>query len=308
MNKQISAYKNGWLRVLLFVIPYLIIVGVFQMGGMFLMGENFDQPSATLSLGQNLVVTIFDVAGVGLVVWLFRRYVDKESFLSLGFHTRYLRQDIGLGLLLGLVIMASGMASLLVTHQISFKDFSLDISDLLTSLLLFIGVAISEELLCRGYMLNNLMKSMNKYVALGISSLIFSLMHAYNPNVNKFSLLVLFLAGVLLGLSYLFTKNLWFPIALHFSWNFFQGPIFGFNVSGQNFYSMISQSRTSDSIWNGGAFGFEGSVLCVILQLAAIFLVYKIYSRRKPAGPVQAGDLANDSSSTLITEKTQVTA
>ncbi len=102
-------------------------------------------------------------------------------------------------------------------------------------------------------------------------------MHALNPNMSILSCLDLFLAGILLGVSYLFTKNLWFPIALHFSWNFFQGTVFGFNVSGLNGYSIIQQERISNNLLNGGLFGFEGSVLSMILQLIFILIIYRLY-------------------------------
>jgi hypothetical protein len=78
------------------------------------------------------------------------------------------------------------------------------------------------------------------------------------------------LAGILLGTPYIFTQNLSIPFALHFSWNFFQGTIFGFNVSGKTIYSIISFSCPQETIWNGGKFGFEGSIICMFLQVMAI--------------------------------------
>jgi len=89
----------------------------------------------------------------------------------------------------------------------------------------------------------------------------------------------LFLAGIVLGISYIHTKNLWFPIAMHLSWNLFQA-IFGFNVSGQKTYSLIEFSITENNIINGGDFGFEGSILSVIAMLVTIVGI-EIYYRRK---------------------------
>nr|WP_321412929.1 CPBP family intramembrane glutamic endopeptidase [uncultured Allomuricauda sp.] len=89
-----------------------------------------------------------------------------------------------------------------------------------------------------GVILRNFMESMNKYVALLVSALLFALMHAANPKLSLIGNINLFLAGVVLGLPYIYTKNLMFPIAFHFSWNFFQS-LFGFNVSGLDSYSLI---------------------------------------------------------------------
>ena len=145
---------------------------------------------------------------------------------------------------------------------------------------IFIFVAISEELFLRGYVLNNLLVSFNKYIALLISSLLFSLMHGANPNFSLIPFIGLFIAGLFFGLSYIFTRSLWFPIALHFSWNFFQGTIFGFNVSGKDTYSLLATKNNSLNVWNGGDFGFEGSILSIILQIIAIGIVFIIFKNR----------------------------
>lgn len=124
------------------------------------------------------------------------------------------------------------------------------------------------------------MISFNKYVALIVSSILFSLMHGFNPNIDLFSLFNIFLAGILLGLSYIYTKNLWFPIALHLSWNLFQ-TIFGFNVSGQDSYSLIEFSIYENNLLNGGDFGFEGSILSVISMIITIIGIWIYYNREK---------------------------
>ena len=144
-------------------------------------------------------------------------------------------------------------------------------------------VALTEEILVRGYFLRNLMVSFNSYLALFISALIFSLMHLSNPNVTPVSLTIIFLSGLVLGLPYVYSKNIWFPVALHFSWNFFQGPIFGFNVSGTTIYKLIETRYKTANYWNGGEFGFEGSVLAVFFLLSALAVVYFLFRNTKPA-------------------------
>ncbi len=65
--------------------------------------------------------------------------------------------------------------------------------------------------------------------------------------MNLMSLLNLFFAGIILGLPFIFTKNLWYSISLHFSWNFFQA-FFGFKVSGSFFYSSIIQRINNNNL------------------------------------------------------------
>ena len=105
-------------------------------------------------------------------------------------------------------------------------------------------------------------------------------MHGFNPNIDLFGFLDLFLAGILLGVSYIFTKNLWFPITLHFSWNFFQS-LLGFNVSGQDSYSLIEFKITEKNILNGGDFGFEGSIFSIIAQLIFISIIWYYYNKNQ---------------------------
>jgi hypothetical protein len=124
------------------------------------------------------------------------------------------------------------------------------------------------------------MISFNKYIALIVSALLFSLLHAGNPNVDMFALANLFLAGILLGISYVYTKNLWFPIALHLSWNLFQ-TLFGFNVSGIDSYHLIEISIIENNLLNGGLFGFEGSIFSIIFQVITIILIVWYYQKNK---------------------------
>jgi hypothetical protein len=99
--------------------------------------------------------------------------------------------------------------------------------------------------------------------------------------IEILSLIQLFIGGLLLGIPYIITRNLWFSIGLHFSWNFFQGTIFGFNVSGIENYSIIQTKYNTANIWNGGLFGFEGSILCLILQIVAIALILLKFNKEE---------------------------
>ena len=123
------------------------------------------------------------------------------------------------------------------------------------------------------------MESFNPYVALFISAIFFSLIHGSNPNVTTLGLCNIFIAGFFLGASYVFTKNLWFPIALHFSWNFFQS-MFGFKVSGLDSYSIIEFNIPENNMLNGGEFGFESSYLSVIILILGTFIIWKYFKKQ----------------------------
>ena len=267
-------------RIFLFIISYTIIVGIFQLIGMLVAGIDFDNLELVETATQRLISGVFNLAGTFLVIWLFMKFVDKEHFVKLGFQTKNRLKEFITGITLGLIIMATGYFLLLIFKEIYFIKVNFDLKEILISVVYFTIVSFVEETLIRGYVLKNIMSSFNKYAALIVSSILFSLMHAFNPNVDLFSLFNLFLAGILLGLSYIYTKNLWFPIALHFSWNLFQ-TLLGFNVSGQDTYSIIEFKINESNLLNGGAFGFEGSYLSIIAQLLTIIAIGIYYNRKK---------------------------
>lgn len=266
-------------RIFLFIISYLIIVGIFQFVGSLITGVDFTDLEYQETSIQQLIISVFDLVGTFLVTWIFIKFVEKKHFIDLGFQTKNRFKEFTSGITIGLVIMIIGYLLLIYFKEIFFLKVNFDLKELIISIILFTIVAIVEETLLRGYILRNLMSSFNKYIALIISSILFSLIHSFNPNVDLFSLFNLFLAGILLGLSYIHTKNLWFPIALHLSWNLFQ-TLFGFNVSGQDTYSIIEFKINEANLTNGGAFGFEGSYLSIIAEIIAIIGI-GIYYKRK---------------------------
>ncbi|MBA4320283.1 MAG: CPBP family intramembrane metalloprotease [Flavobacterium sp.] len=276
--ENINSQINGWIRILSFILPYIFVAGAFQFIGAMILDVNIADINSIKTTFQDFILNFFGLIGLLLVLWLFMKYVDNEKFINLGFHLKNKSKHFYLGVFLGFFIM--GFAYLLLSQidEIKYVKTIFKIKEILLSLGLFIIVAINEEVLMRGYVLRNLMYSFNKYIALIFSSFLFSLMHGLNPNMDWFSYLNLFLAGILLGSTYIFTKNLWFPIALHFSWNFFQS-LFGFKVSGQDYYSLIEFKIVNPNIINGGLFGFEGSIFCIVIQLILITSILIYYNK-----------------------------
>jgi len=267
---------KGWKGLLLFILPYLIIVGFFQLVGFSVAGVDIVELDGHQSTSQMAISSLFGSVGTFLVVWLFTKGIYKESFNSLGFSIDDRGKEFMAGMLVGFFVMALSFYLLLILNQVNVETIAFDPTAIAWLFLLFVIVAIVEEVLFRGFVLGNLMASFHKYTALIVSALIFTVLHALNPNVSLFGLLNLFLAGILLGLPYIYTQNLWFPISLHFSWNFFQS-VFGFHVSGMEVYSVIQISRTENNLLNGGEFGFEGSVLCTFLLISIILICYIYY-------------------------------
>lgn len=274
-----NPHIKGRLRVVFLILPYIFIITIFSLIGMLIADIDLRLKNPDRTVYQSLILSFFNFLGTLLVLLFFVKFVDNERFINIGLRLKNKAKDFFAGILCGLFIMALAYILLLSLNQIIFLKFSFLPLDLVNVLFLFVFVSLTEELLFRGYILRNFMYSFNKTTALIASSLLFSIMHGFNPDFSLFSFINLFLAGILLGISYTFTKNLWFPIALHFSWNFFQS-LFGFNVSGLDSYSFIEFEIPESNLINGGEFGFEGSILSIFIQAVLIICIYLFYNTK----------------------------
>src|SRR5258708_25291372 len=142
-------------------------------------------------------------------------------------------------------------------------------------------IAFSEELVFRGYILGNLLDSVgNKWVALVLSSVLFAAFHFTNPGIHTLAFVNLLLAGLLLGINYIYTRNLWFSFLFHLSWNFFQGPILGFRVSGLNLPTLLVAEPKGDLFITGGEFGLEGSILNTTVSVIALCVLALVFEKK----------------------------
>jgi len=285
-NLRKPAIKYAWLRVLLFLIGIGIATTVIQAIGIIILivtktDFKIDDFKSFISDTENfnymLLFKFLGLLAVLLTVWLFRKYIDRQSIMSLGFSAKKKGKDMIAGFGFGLTLISFGFLFLYFTNYLSVVDVLFDMKTIFGTFLLFIFVAIQEEVLFRGYILNNLMKSMNKYVALAISAALFTLAHGINPNINIVAVVNLMLAGFVLGASYIHTKNLWLPIFFHLSWNYFLGPIYGFEVSGLVFKTTIVQDVVGSDLITGGKFGFEGSLILSVLSIIGFFAIDRFY-------------------------------
>jgi len=269
-----------WLKLCLFFITWFALLLFFEILSFYLVPELSEFSPKIRTFSTRIIGHLFQLTATLSSIWIFTRYIDKVPFISIGFYTKGRFKEFVSGFFLGVIIMVIAFFLLLSLNEIAFDSYILNLKSIVFSIIFFMSVSMLEETLCRGYILGELLKSSKKYVALVVSSCIFTALHSFNPNMATIPVLNLFLAGILLGIAYIYTKNLWFPMALHFSWNFFQGTIFGFEVSGQKLYSVIQQSRTEDNFINGGNFGFEGSLLATLLMLIVIFMIDWYYGKK----------------------------
>ena len=284
------AIQLGWLRAFLQLIAwfifYAIVTSIATLAIALIRGIDpstlmGDEAAIFEKLGIGWM-TLVQLIGFGctlLTVWIFRRFIDKKSMLSLGFEFKAYRNDLLAGMGWGFILMLIGFGVLWISGMLTVTGIQFDPVSLSFYLLMFIIVAFNEEILMRGYVLINLMDSMNKYAALILSSLLFSAMHLMNANMSIVPAINIFLAGILLGIYFIHKGNLWFPIGMHFTWNFFQGPIFGFEVSGLITNSIIVQEIAGHELLTGGEFGFEGSLIATVAMVILIAVLHLKYRK-----------------------------
>ena len=273
--------KYGWLRAFLFLISWIFFSYLFDLASTIVVKKIWgNTPVETGENIETLIKFLFAAIGSSLVVWLWRKLIDRKDFKSLGFTWNGFVNDGWIGFFLAPLLLGIGSILLVLMSFLQFQQINIAPGQLLTGLVIMILVAYAEELIVRGYLLNNLMQSCNKWIALAITSGFFAIMHLTNPEFTMLSFVNILLAGLLLGVNYIYTKNLWFGMLLHFSWNFFQGPVYGFEVSGIKFSGLFHQSISGPSLWTGGEFGFEGSLICALLMLLAFIVTASFFKKK----------------------------
>jgi membrane protease YdiL (CAAX protease family) len=281
---------QGWLRVLLFgccfcVISCLVAVPALLLVAGIKTDDLVANPVGTLSAmldGDNLWLMLVLECVISLLsVWIFRAFVDRKSFGSLGFRVQGYRGEAAAGFFMGPALLGISCLGLFFSGHLKWMDLQFDPRSLTVSFGLLLLIAFSEELVFRGYVLNNLLASFgNKWIALILSAVLFAACHATNPGIHSLAMANLFLAGLLLGINYIYTRNLWFSFFFHLSWNFFQGPLLGSKVSGLSMPSLLQLQTTGDQLVTGGDFGLEGSILNTLLSVAAVLILAWAFERK----------------------------
>jgi Predicted metal-dependent membrane protease len=264
-----KAVMSIWFSIPLYLIATLLLVAVVAIV-YFPFISLFKTDSVYFSLVKEIIQWLILASVVTFLAYLFLKYINRVSFNELGLSIKGRGKDCLWGFLFAVILYAIGFSVSLAMGAVSISEVNFDFIFLLLNLIMFFAAAWFEEVMCRGYIQGRLMGKMNKFLALAITSVIFSVLHLANPNVDILPVINLFLAGIMLGASYMYTQNLWFPIVLHQFWNWIQGSVLGYEVSGiKNTSSLLTLYLPKKNSVNGGDFGFEGSIICTILLIVA---------------------------------------
>ncbi|HLX93975.1 MAG TPA: type II CAAX endopeptidase family protein [Puia sp.] len=292
MNESLNSKQvisRGWVRAALFCILYFgvaLFINIPIAMAVSSAGASEKTTPESLGTGDSLwfIILITSITLIFLV-YIFRNFIDRQNISSLGLALEGLSGQAFAGLFLAPSILGVGTIVLYYSGHLQWLDAILDPAKLFITFGLMAMVAFSEELVFRGYILSNLLDSFNKWIALFVSAFVFAVAHNLNSTVNLLSFGGVFLAGLALAINYIYTRNLWFSILFHFSWNFLQGPILGFKVSGNTFPSLLQTELKGDAMITGGEFGFEGSMISILLLLISVSLLYFVYQGKYATKP-----------------------
>ena len=288
LNPQTGLLRAGW-RAAIFIAllnsPYLIYK---------LLSKNVESsPVAAINVSPGMILTYaVMVAWVAAVSWICLRFLERMKLSALGFALlEGWFGDVLKGCALGGVMIASVVALQIAGggSRLSFNPILRGergginwagvptvAAEMVAALALLILAAAFEELIFRGYAFQTLLRGAPAVVPILLFSIYFGWAHWGNPNRTLFSTVNTALAGVWLSIAYLRTRNLWFPTALHFTWNWTMGVFFGIPISGLQIERPFLVTSSDGPVWlTGGSYGSEGGAAATVVLIVAIAVIWR---------------------------------
>ena len=250
-------------RDIIFVISGILLLII----GSTILSLGVYTASESDSYLMNIPIFLITAVVLLLLYKLLIRYVEDNDACKIA--PRKDISSIGNGLFIGFSYFIIVTVTMSLCGYYHIKSIQFDWEKQLFSFTLFFLVAVSEEIFFRGILFRMINRRWNIWAALVISALIFGGLHILNDNATLWSSIAIAIeAGSLLGAAYAYSKNIWLPIGIHWIWNYTQGNILGFPVSGEDNVTSIITPEISGPQWlTGGSFGAEASVISAVIGL-----------------------------------------
>lgn len=295
INKE-SEIRSGFKIILFFFFYFVItlisfpmlltIVAIIMTKGNFnTFGEYYTEAqnyllSSQIDIIWMIISKAFDLASILVIIFIFLKLANKK-FKEIGLVSiKENWREFFWGAAIGAVSMTVIFFCLLISNNATLKNSLFQpnfTTNLLWGVILYIIVSLSEEIMCRGYIQTTLYQIRIPYLAAAISSAIFAFLHLGNPNVKILGIVNIFLVGLLLSYMYIRTKNLWMAIGYHITWNYFQGNIFGFPVSGTTqSLGIYNIDTVKENIMTGGSFGPKAGILATIVIITSFVVIREV--------------------------------
>lgn len=239
-----------------------------------------------------IVVQLFSTAAIIAACFVYCRVIEKRSWVSLGFVKKGAVAEYAAGLGIGLLLFAAAVGICLASGRVTLSLTPAPAVGMIV--LYFLGYMVqgmSEEILCRSYLMVSMQRGCPLWVAVLTNALLFTALHLGNPGVTPLALVNLALFGIFASLYTLRRGSIWGIGAIHTIWNFAQGNIFGISVSGMSGNPSLLTATVSEGgdLFHGGAFGMEGGIaVTIVLTLGCIALMLAKTKRSEIAGSALA--------------------
>ena len=296
---------NTSMPVLISTLFYVFLASFFIEGGLWIGSElvgpfslvigflvDFFSPGNGIASIQEFFYHYFlyyELFSFVIILFLFIfwvKVIEKNALSSLGFVKRNWLKYLGWGIMFSLLQMGVIALVYQVSGIGSFELNELSLEPILFILGLFPFWLLqggTEEVATRGWLLTRIAARTNLPLAIAISSSLFGILHMGNAGVTFLSVLNIVLDGVLAGLLLVYTDSIWLVVAQHGTWNYVQGNLLGFQVSGTGAdASIFNFTMGSGPDWlTGGEFGAEGSIITTLVLLVSLVSVYCLGERKE---------------------------
>ena len=291
-----SRYRHHWVVDLLIAI-LLLLISMSLESLLALTAFLFSLPFHSLSGGSfsgdflSLIIdfetselfpllNLFLTAALILVPVLYCTILERRPFGSLGFTRSRILSRYAAGLLIGFAMISLALAACILTGSAAIVRNSFHPFLILAFFFGYMIQGMSEEIFCRGFLLQTLSVRNSPLFAVVISSLFFAALHLFNSGITILAFCNLFLFGIFASVCMWKTGSIWEIAAIHTAWNFAQGNLYGIRVSGMSpgpsvFQTVMTESR---SLWNGGSFGLEGGLAVTAVLLISIMILLAFLS------------------------------
>lgn len=263
----------------LFIAEGVVILLHFAFGKNMLVGDVFDAQTITLIMYYGYII----MASVALLYW---KLIEKKSLSEMGLTKHF--GNYFIGAIIGVILLALSVVAIVLTGNIKYHGIFENV-DIIMILLLFGGFIIqgaTEEILCRGIVLHTLKEKTSIGIAIAVSTILFIIPHwsslfAGDVIYGVIGVANLVLISVIFSLLTIDFKSIWAACGLHSFWNAILYSVLGLNLSGKDekVASIFNMQSVGKSIWNGGEYGIEASIITTVVLAFAVALLW--YMNRK---------------------------
>lgn len=270
-----------------FLVAIIISVLFFGVGQLLMTPIYLICQTNIKDAGTKFLLRYTDFLGIWIVTLLYCRFAEIEIFNSFKSVRRGGRKgntfrNLAIGLLIGFVLNGLCAFVAFLRNDLVFSFSSFDIVYLVFGLMAVFIQSGAEELVTRGYLYGAIESRYGVIIAFIINSLLFATLHGGNHGITLIAVIHLIATSVVMSLCVWRYDSLWMAMGIHTAWNYTQSLLLGLPNSGiVSEKALLHLDAASDSLFYSNAFGLEGGITAVILQLVLIAVILFEARRKK---------------------------